>query len=165
MKRMPGTGAATNSFDGIERASAFLICGCNPTEAHPIVGARIKKAVLRGARLIVIDPRQTELTGYADVHLALRPGTNVPLLNALAHVILDESLADAAALRERVSGGDEFRAFIREWTPEHAAAICRVKADDIRAAARLYATSAPAMAFHGLGMTEHVQGTEGVMAN
>jgi formate dehydrogenase major subunit len=163
MKRMLGTGAATNSFDDIEHASAFLICGCNPTEAHPIVGARIKQAVLRGAKLVVIDPRETELTGYADVHLALRAGTNVPLLNALAHVILDESLADEHALRERVSGGEEFRAFIREWTPERAATICGVKADDIRAAARLYATSAPAMAFHGLGMTEHIQGTEGVM--
>ncbi len=163
MKRMLGTGAATNSFDDIEHAAAFLICGCNPTEAHPIVGARIKQAVLRGARLIVIDPRETELTRYAAVHLALRPGTNVPLLNALAHVIVSESRVDATTLAERVSGIDEFREFIQAWTPERAATICGVKADDIRAAARLYATSAPAMAFHGLGMTEHIQGTEGVM--
>ena len=163
MKRMLGTGAATNSFDDIERAASFLICGCNPTEAHPIVGARIKQAVLRGARLIVIDPRATELTHYAGVHLALRPGTNVPLLNALAHVIIEESLADEAALHDRVSGCEAFREFIRAWTPERAATICGVNADDIRAAARLYATSAPAMAFHGLGMSEHVQGTEGVM--
>ena len=109
MKQMLGTGAATNSFDDIEHAAAFLICGCNPTEAHPVVGARIKQAVLGGAKLVVIDPRATELTHYADVHLALRPGTNVPLLNALAHVILDESLADRNALNERVSGYDEFR--------------------------------------------------------
>ena len=104
MKRMLGTGAATNSFDDIEHAASFLICGCNPTEAHPIVGARIKQRVLGGAKLVVIDPRATELTHLADVHLALRPGTNVPLLNALAHVILDESLADQTALRERISG-------------------------------------------------------------
>lgn len=164
MKRMLGTGAATNSFDDIEHAASFLICGCNPTEAHPIVGARIKQAVLRGARLIVIDPRATELTRYADAHLALKPGTNVPLLNALAHVILNESLADATALDQRVSGCEEFREFIRAWTPERAATICGVGADDIRAAARLYATTSPAMAFHGLGMTEQVQGTDGVMA-
>jgi formate dehydrogenase major subunit len=164
MKRILGTGAATNSFDDIEHAAAFLIAGCNPTEAHPIVGARLKEAVLRGARLIVIDPRETELARYADVHLALRPGTNVPLFNAFAHVILTEALADETALRERVSGSEEFREFIRAWTPERAAAICGVKADDIRSAARLYATTRPAMAFHGLGMTEHVQGTEGVMA-
>jgi formate dehydrogenase major subunit len=164
MRRMLGTGAATNSFDDIEHSAAFLICGCNPTEGHPIVGARIKQAVLRGAGLVVIDPRATELTLHADVHLALRPGTNIPLLNALAHVILDESLADETALRERVSGGGEFREFIRDWTPERAAEICGVKAEDIRAAARIYGTSTPAMAFHGLGMTEQVQGTEGVMA-
>jgi formate dehydrogenase major subunit len=164
MKRMLGTGAATNSFDDIEHAAAFLICGCNPTEAHPVVGARIKQAVLAGAKLIVIDPRATELTRYADVHLALRPGTNVPLLNALAHVILEESLADQNALKERISGYDKFETFIRDWTPERAAKICGVAADDIRKAARTYATSTMAMAFHGLGMTEHVQGTDGVMA-
>jgi formate dehydrogenase major subunit len=164
MKRMLGTGAATNSFDDIEHAAAFLICGCNPTEAHPVVGARIKQAVLAGAKLIVMDPRATELTKYADVHLALRPGTNIPLLNALAQVILGESLADQSALKERVSGHAEFENFIREWTPERAAEICGVNPDDIRKAARIYATHPPAMAFHGLGMTEHVQGTEGVMA-
>lgn len=164
MKRMLGTGAATNSFDDIEHAASFLICGCNPTEGHPIVGARIKQAVLGGARLVVIDPRATELTQYADVHIAPRPGTNVPLLNSLAHVILAESLANAAVLHERISGLAEFDEFIRTWTPDRAAAICGVSADDIRKAARIYATCAPAMAFHGLGMTEHVQGTGGVMA-
>ncbi len=164
MKQMLGTGAATNSFDDVERAGGFLICGCNHSEAHPFVGARIKQAVLRGARLIVIDPRETELAQLADVHLALRPGTNVPLLNAMAHVIVEEGLADAGALRERVRDFEAFRDFIREWTPERAAAICEVDAELIRAAARTYATASPAMAFHGLGMTEHVQGTEGVMA-
>ncbi len=164
MKHMLGTGAATNCFDDVERAAAFLICGCNPTEAHPIVGARIKQAVLRGARLIVIDPRETELARHAEVHLALRPGTNIPLLNALAHVICEEELADEAALRERVRDVMAFREFIRGWPPERAAEICGVPAERIRAAARLYAGSPPAMAFHGLGMTEHVQGTEGVMA-
>jgi len=164
MKHMLGTGAATNSFDDIEQAGGFLICGCNPTEGHPIVGARIKQAVLRGAALIVIDPRETELTQYAAVHLALRPGTNVPLLNAIAHVIIEEGLADPEALRDRVRNVADFREFIREWTPERAATICEVDPEQICAAARLYATAKPSMAFHGLGMTEHVQGTEGVMA-
>lgn len=163
MKTMLGTGAATNSFDDIEQAAAFFICGCNPTENHPVVGARIKQAVLNGAKLVVVDPRAIELAAYADLHLALRPGTNVPLLNAIAHVILEESLADATALRERVSGGDAFRAFIAEWTPERAAAVCGVAEEDIRRAARLYAENKPAMCFHGLGMTEHIQGAEGVM--
>jgi formate dehydrogenase major subunit len=164
MKRTLGTGAATNSFDDIERASCFLIAGCNPTEAHPIVGARIKQAVLRGAKLIVIDPREIELTRYATLHLALKPGTNVALFNSLAHVIVEEGLTDEYAMRERIRDFGEFREFIREWTPERAQAICEVEAEQIREAARLYARTNPAMAFHGLGMTEHLQGTEGVMA-
>lgn len=163
MKLTLGTGAATNSFDDIEQAEAFLICGCNPTENHPIVGARIKQAVLCGAKLIVIDPREIELTHHADVHLQLRPGTNVPLLNAIAHVILQEGLMDEMAVRDRITDFEAYRAFIAEWIPERAAAITGVSPDLIRQAARLYATQKPAMCFHGLGTTEHVQGTEGVM--
>jgi formate dehydrogenase major subunit len=163
MKQTLGTGAATNSFDDIEQAAAFLVCGCNPTENHPIVGARIKQAVLRGAKLIVIDPREIELTRHADVHLQLRPGTNVPLLHALAHVIVSDGLTDEASLRQRVTDFEAFREFIAAWTPECAASITGVDADLIRRAARLYATQNPAMCFHGLGMTEHTQGTEGVM--
>lgn len=163
MKEMLGTGAATNSFDDIEKASAFLICGCNPSENHPVVGARILQAVLRGARLVVIDPRQTELARHADIHLQLRPGTNVPLLNALAHVILAEGLGDEAYMRDRVSDVDAFRAFISSWTPERAGVITGVPAGEIRRAARLYASVRPGMCFHGLGMTEQIQGTEGVM--
>lgn len=163
MKQTLGTGAATSSFDDIEQAATFLICGCNPTENHPIVGARIKQTVLRGAKLIVIDPREIELARYADIHLQLRPGTNVPLLNALAQVILTEGLADETALRERVDDFAAYRSFITAWTPERAAGITGVAPELIRLAARLYATRKPAMAFHGLGTTEHVQGTEGVM--
>jgi formate dehydrogenase major subunit len=163
MKMTLGTGAATNSFDDIEQAAAFLICGCNPTENHPIVGARIKQAVLRGAKLIVIDPRETELVRYADLHLPVRPGTNVALLNAIAHVIVNESLVDELAIRDRIQDFDAFREFIAKWTPEIASPICGVEPRLIRDAARLYASERPAMCFHGLGMTEHVQGTEGVV--
>ncbi|MDR3402279.1 MAG: formate dehydrogenase subunit alpha [Chthoniobacter sp.] len=158
-----GTGAATNSFDDIECASTFLLCGCNPTENHPIVGARIKQAVLRGARLIVIDPREIELARYATIHLQLRPGTNIPLLNALANVVVTEGLTDECMLRERTRDSAEFRTFIAGWTPERAATICGVDAELIRKAARLYATGRPSMCFHGLGTTEHMQGTDGVV--
>ncbi|MET0658976.1 MAG: formate dehydrogenase subunit alpha, partial [Steroidobacteraceae bacterium] len=163
MKRMLGTGAATNSFDDIEQAATILISGCNPTEAHPVIGARIKQQVRRGARLIVIDPRRIELAGYADVHLALRPGTNVPLLLGIAHVILQERWYDWDFVRERVSNFEAFRAHVAQYTPPRVAEICGVRMEDIRRAARLYATAAPSMCFHGLGMTEHLQGTEGVM--
>ena len=164
MKIALGTGAATNSFNDIERARTILLCGANATENHPIVGARIKEQVLRGAHLIVIDPRRIELSGIAQLHLALRPGTNIPLLNALARTIIEESLYDECFVRDRVSEFDEFRDFIREWTPERAAKICGVEAGLIRAAARLYAREKPSMAVHGLGVTEHTQGTGGVMA-
>ena len=163
MKMMLGTGAATNSLDDIERARTILLCGTNTTENHPIVGARIKEQVLRGANLVVIDPRRIELCRYAQVHLALRPGTNIALLNALAHVIIAEQLFDQRFVQERVSELDEFREFIAAWPPERAAAICGVDADLIRNAARLYAGEKPSMCFHGLGVTEHTQGTDGVM--
>jgi formate dehydrogenase major subunit len=164
MKMVLGTGAATNSLDDIERARTILLCGTNTTENHPIIGARIKQQTLRGAKLIVIDPRQIELARYAAVHLALRPGTNIALMNALAHVIVEEQLYDLEFVRERVSELDGFRDFVRPWPPERAALICAVDADLIRQAARLYASENPAICFHGLGMTEHTQGTEGVMA-
>jgi formate dehydrogenase major subunit len=164
MKLSLGTGAATNSYDDIERAQTLLVCGTNSTENHPIIGARLKQAALKGARLIVIDPRRIELCDYAAVHLPLRPGTNVPLFNALAYVILDEALYDLAYLKERVTDWEAFRQFIQTYTPEYAADICGVEPELIRRAARLYATNGPAYCVHGLGMTEHTQGTDGVVA-
>lgn len=163
LKTMLGTGAATSSFDDIERARTILLCGANATENHPIVGARIKQAVLRGARLIVIDPRRIELADYADCHLQLRPGTNVPLLNAMAAVVVEEGLSDEAFLAARAGGLEAYRDFIRAYAPERVADVCGVEARQIREAARLYATAKPSIMFHGLGVTEHVQGTEGVM--
>lgn len=165
MKIMIGTGAMTNSFDDIEKAKTILLCGANPTENHPIPGARIKQAVIKnGTKLIVIDPRKTELTKYADVHLQLRPGTNILMFNALAYTIIDEGLTDSEFIRTRVTEYDEFRAFVAEYSPEAVAARCGVDAGLIRKAARIYATNTPSMAMHGLGMTEHLQGTEGVMS-
>jgi len=163
LKLMLGTGAATNSYNDIERAQTILICGANATENHPIVGARIKHAALNGAKLIVIDPRKIELAEYSTIHLQPRPGTNIPLLNALAHVVVEEKLCDYQFATERVAEWDEFCDFIRGFPPEQVEAICGVKADLIRQAARLYATKKPSMCFHGLGVTEHTQGTEGVM--
>ncbi|MBV9217155.1 MAG: formate dehydrogenase subunit alpha [Acidobacteria bacterium] len=163
MKMMIGTGAATNSFDDIELAKTIVLCGTNTTENHPIPGARIKKAVINGAHLIVIDPRRTELTKYADIHLQLRPGTNVPLFNSLAYAIIDEGLTDQNFIRHRVDEFEEFRKFAADYTPEKVANECGVDPELIRRAARIYATAKPAMLFHGLGITEHFQGTEGVM--
>lgn len=162
LKATLGTGAATNSFNDIEVAGGFLVCGANPTENHPIVGARIRQAVLRGAKLIVIDPRRTELTELADVVLQIKAGTNIPLLHAIAHVIIHDGLTDPQFIADRTLDFEAFRELVAPWTPEAAAEVCGTKPEMIRAAARLYAQTKPSMIFHGLGMTEHTQGTEGV---
>lgn len=165
MKMMIGTGAMTNSFDDIEKARTIILCGANPSENHPIPGARIKQAVIKnGTKLIVIDPRKTELTEYADVHLQLRPGTNILMFNALAHAIIDEGLTDPEFIASRVEEFEEFKAFVADYSPEAVSERCGVEAELIRKAARIYATETPSMAMHGLGMTEHYQGTEGVMS-
>ena len=165
LKQMLGSGLSTNSFDDIEKARAILVFGANATENHPVIGARIKQAVRRReAALIVIDPRQIELAHYADCHLAVRPGANVPLLNAMAHVIVAERLVDRAFVESRVGGYEAFAQFVQAWPPERVADMCGVEAGAIRTAARLYATSKPAMIVNGLGATEHVQGTDGVSA-
>jgi formate dehydrogenase major subunit len=163
LKIMLGTGAATNSYDDIETAQTILVCGANVTENHPVIGARIKQATFNGANLIVMDPRQIELANHAAIHLQPRPGTNIPLLNALAYTIVEERLFDARFAKERVAEWDEYRSFIKQFPPEQVETICGVKADLIRRAARLYAGAKPSMCFHGLGVTEHTQGTEAVM--
>lgn len=159
-----GTGAATNSFDDIERAGLLMVAGANPTENHPIVGARIRQRARAGAPLIVIDPRRTELAELASVHLAPRPGTNLPLFQAMARVILEEELADTAFLEARTQNLDAYADSLSSWTPERAGALCGIDPAEIRRAARLYATTRPGMIFHGLGVTEHRQGTDGVAA-
>ena len=160
-----GSGLATSSFDDIEHAAAILVVGANATESHPVVGARIKQAARRrGTALIVIDPRRIELARYADCHLPVRPGANIPLLNAMAHVIVAEGLIDRPFVDSRVTGYGPFAQFVKDWPPERVADVCGVEADAIRAAARLYAKTKPAMTVNGLGLTEHVQGTDGVSA-
>jgi formate dehydrogenase major subunit len=163
LKMAFGTGAATNSFDDIETARTILVCGSNTTEAHPVVGARIKQARMRGANLVVVDPRRIELAEYADVHLRPRPGTNVAVLNSLAAAILDEGLLDEDFAARRVDGLDEYRQFITAFAPERMQTVTGLAPEDVRKAARLYAGRKPSMIFHGLGVTEHVQGTDAVV--
>ena len=139
LKSMLGTGASTNSFDDIEtRAPSSSAARIRPTN-HPVVGAQNQAGVLRGARLIVIDPRRIELAEYADCHLAPRPGTNVPLLHAMAHVIIEEGLCDLRFIDARVAEYEQFCDFVKAWPPERAAGISGIEADAIRRAARLYA--------------------------
>jgi formate dehydrogenase major subunit len=163
LKMAFGTGAATNSFDDIEVARTILVCGSNTTEAHPVVGARIKQTRMRGANLVVIDPRRIELADHADVHLRPRPGTNVAVLNSVAAAILDEGFLDEAFAAQRVDDLGEYKQFITTFAPELMQPITGLAPEDVRKAARLYAGQKPSMIFHGLGVTEHVQGTDAVV--
>lgn len=165
LKMMLGTGAATNSFHDVELAKTLMICGANPTENHPIVGAKIKQAIIKnGLNLILVDPRKTELSKYAKIHLQHKAGTNIPLFNSIAYAIIEEGLTDDEFIKTRVEEFDEFREFLADYSPEKVAEICDVPAEKIREAARLYATQTPSMSVHGLGMTEHTQGTESVLS-
>jgi formate dehydrogenase major subunit len=159
-----GMGAATNGSADIDLADLFLVAGSNTTEAHPIVGARVVARVLSGgARLIVIDPRATELARLADVHLAPRPGTNVALFNSIARVLFAEELVDRSFIAARTEGAAELESFLASFGPESTESITGVPARDVRRAARLYGTAARPMQLHGLGVTEHYQGSEAVM--
>lgn len=157
-----GTGAATASFADIERARCLVVAGANATEAHPVVGARIKQAALRGVPLVVIDPRRIELAGHAGIHLQLRPGTNVALFNGLAKILLDEGLLDPAFLAERTEGVDELRAHLAQLDFSEVEAITGVALSNMREAARVIGRG-PALFVHGLGLSELMQGTASVM--
>jgi formate dehydrogenase major subunit len=167
-----GTSAGTQDFASVEAADVIVVMGANPTEGHPVFGALLKRQVRRGARLIVIDPRTIELVDAphvrADHHLKLRPGTNVAVLNALAHVVVTEGLVDDAFVRERCDPAsfELWRQFIArpEHSPEATAAVTGVPAQQLRAAARLYATGGNAAIYYGLGVTEHSQGSTAVIA-
>jgi formate dehydrogenase major subunit len=160
--RSLGESGGTNSFADIDRTACLLLTGANPTEGHPVVGARMKEAVLRGAKLIVIDPRRIELAALADIHLQLRPGTNVAVYNGLAHVIVRDGLVDEAFITGRADRAQEYRDFIAGYDPARVEQISGVPAKDLERAAHLYASTPPAAIFYGLGVTEQSQGVAGV---
>ncbi|MFN7181088.1 MAG: formate dehydrogenase subunit alpha [Planctomycetota bacterium] len=164
LNMMLGTGAATNSFEDIEMAKTILVAGANPTENHPVIGARIKQRVFKGANLIVIDPRKTELGEIATVFLPVAAGTDIPLFNAFCYTIIDEKLYDEKFISERTNGFEELREFLHDYTPEKVAKICKVNPELIKEAARLYAVHKPSYAISGLGLSEHKSGTENVCA-
>jgi formate dehydrogenase major subunit len=167
-----GTSAGTQDFDSVEHSDVVILIGANPTDAHPVFASRMKKRLRAGAKLIVIDPRRIDLVRMPHVeaayHLPLRPGTNVAILSALAHVIVTEGLVNEQFVRARCDW-DEFSdwaAFVAEPrnSPDEVAKISGVPAEAIRGAARLYATGGNGAIYYGLGVTEHSQGSTTVMA-
>jgi formate dehydrogenase alpha subunit len=159
-----GSGSMTNSFREIEEAVCILLIGSNTTEAHPTAGSRIRRAVRRGAKLIVADPREIELAKIADIHLPLRPGTDIALVNAMANYIITQGLQNQQFMDERTEGFEEFWVIVQKYTPEYAEGITGVPAGKIREAAELYARAQPGMIIYCLGITEHTVGVVSVQA-
>ena len=157
----------TNTFADITQESdAIFIIGSNSEEAHPVLGMQLRAAARRGAKLIIADPRSINLTQYADVHLKLKPGTNVALVNGLIHVILEEGLENRVFIENNteVEAFEKLRTLTEKYTADYVADICGISADDLRSAARIYATANAAPIIYCLGVTEHSTGTEGVMS-
>ncbi len=153
----------TNSISEIEGTDVILITGTNTTENHPIIGNMIKRAVARRrAKLVVIDPRRTELVDYAHVWLRPRPGTDVAWINGLMHIIIDEGLWDKAYVESRTEGFEELRAAVEPFTPEYVSRITGIPEADLVRAARMYATAGKAMVFYAMGITQHTSGTDNV---
>ncbi|MGE0570401.1 MAG: formate dehydrogenase subunit alpha [Dehalococcoidia bacterium] len=171
LKTTFGTSAGTQDFDSIESTDVVVVLGANPTDAHPVFASRMKRRLRDGARLIVIDPRRIDLVKSAhveaDYHLPLRPGTNVAVINAMAHVVVTEGLVDEAFVTQRcdLAAFNRWREFIQDprHAPEAVESITGVPAADLRDAARLYATGGNAAIYYGLGVTEHSQGSTMVM--
>lgn len=171
LKQTYGTSAGTQDFDSVEQADVIMVIGANPTDAHPVFASQMKRRLRQGAKLIVADPRAIDLVRTphieASYHLPLLPGTNVALINAFAHVAATEGLLDEDFVKTRcdLPSFKGWFDFIRsdENAPETVSKVTGVAADDIRDAARLYATGGNAAIYYGLGVTEHSQGSTMVM--
>ncbi len=171
LKQTLGESSGTQAFDSVMQTDVVLIIGANPTDGHPVFASRMKQRLRQGARLIIVDPRTISLVKSphvkADHHLKLRPGTNVALLNSLAHVIVTEGLTndEFALARCEVDSYTKWKAFaaLPKNSPEALEAVTGVPAADVRAAARLYATGGNAAIYYGLGVTEHSQGSTTVI--
>ncbi|MFV0359339.1 formate dehydrogenase subunit alpha [Tropicimonas sp.] len=172
LKTAFGTSAGTQNFDSVEQSDVVIVMGANPTDAHPVFGSRLKKRLRQGAKLIVIDPRKIDLVRSPHIeaahHLALKPGTNVAVLTALAHVIVTEALVDDAFVRARcdLDAFAEWAEFVAQdrHSPEAVAQLTGVPAEVMRGAARTFATGGNGAIYYGLGVTEHSQGSTTVMA-
>lgn len=163
MQRAFGTGAATNSVIDLNFTDAIMVIGANPTDAHPVTGAKLKQFAMKGKTTIVIDPRRTELARYATYHLQLKPGTNVALLNMMLYYIASSGLEDKKFIESRTEGYDDFKKQILSLDIDQMEKITGVDRNLVKAAALAYAKAPNAMSYHGLGVTEHSQGSYTVM--
>lgn len=163
MQKAFGTGAATNSVIDLQYTECILVIGANPTEGHPVTGSKIKQRAMKGVPLIIIDPREIELVPYAKHHLQLRPGTNVALLDMFAYYIWEAGKIDRKFITERCENWEAFEEGLRGLDLDELERIHGVPREQVKAAALEYAGASAAMAFHGLGVTEHSHGSKTVM--
>ena len=168
LKQTFGESSGTQNFDSVMKADVIVVIGANPTDGHPVFGSQMKKRLRQGAKLVVVDPREIDLVRnsphvHADFHLKLKPSSNVALINALAHVVVTENLVDEEFVNSRcdVQSFNKWRNFIsdKRHAPEAVEAITGVAPDDVRAAAKLYASAKNGAIYYGLGVTEHSQGS------
>jgi len=159
-----GSGAMTNSIPELAQARCILVTGSNTMEAHPIIATYILRAVEAGAKLIVVDPRDIPLARFAHLHLRQTPGTDVAWLNGMMHVILAEGLEDKAFIAERTEGFEALAELVRSYTPEYVQQITGIPADDLVAAARMYAQAERAALVYAMGITQHTTGTDNVLS-
>jgi len=171
LKNTIGESAGTQAFDSVMEADVIMVIGANPTDGHPVFASQMKRRLRQGAHLIVADPRRIDLVRTphveADYHLALRPGTNVALINSIAHVVVTEGLVKEDYVRERCEWDsfEKWRALVGDpkYAPEAMESVTGVPAEKVRGAARLYATARNGAIYYGLGVTEHSQGSTMVM--
>jgi len=159
-----GSGAMTNSQEDVEESDVIFVIGSNTSEQHPLIARRMIKAVKGGAKLIVADPRAINLVEYATIHLPQRPGTDVPLSNAMMNVIIEESLQDEMFITMRTEGFDSIKETVAAYTPESVEEVTGVPAEDIRKAARLYGAAENASLFFSMGITQHTTGVDNVVS-
>jgi formate dehydrogenase major subunit len=164
MQRTFGTGAATNSIEDLKHTNCIMVIGANPTAGHPVTGARLKQFAMKDGNVsIVLDPRRTELARYATYHIPLRPGTNVAVMNMMLYFIISEGHVAEEFVNNRTEGYEEFKKQVLATDINGMAEIAGVDKNLVREAALAYAKAEKAMSFHGLGVTEHSQGTFAVM--
>jgi formate dehydrogenase alpha subunit len=159
-----GSGAMTNSIAEAAESSVFLLTGTNTTENHPVIATKLKQAVNKGAKLILVDPRNIEIAKFATIHLRQRPGTDVAWINGMMNVIIEEGLYDRDYVAGRTEGFEKMKEAVKKYTPEYVEKISGITAADLIEAARLFATSKPAAVYYAMGITQHTTGTDNVMS-
>ena len=159
-----GSGAMTNSISEIIDSDVIFVTGSNTTETHPVIGSKIKQAKMRGAKVIVAEPRRIELADGADVFLQIKPGTNVALFNGLMNIIIEEGLQDREYIAKRTENYEMLVDIVKRYTPGVVSEICGIDEDQLKIAARLYGSAEKASIFFAMGVTQHTTGTHGVMS-